>query len=156
VVRFRAPIRPDGGHGYVIDLGEPERGLIRSTAEQLKELLVETDGPVLRRLFPPPYGDDTERNEGWAALARPELIENRLASLDRVIATVDATSLDEEQADAWMRSLNDVRLVLGTVLDVAEDDVAPVVDERNAATYQAYELLGILLELLVQARASRL
>ncbi len=156
MVRFRAPIRPDGGHGYVIDLGEPERGLIRSTAEQLKELLVETDGPVLRRLFPPPYGDDTERNEGWAALARPELIENRLASLDRVIATVDATSLDEEQADAWMRSLNDVRLVLGTVLDVAEDDVAPVVDERNAATYQAYELLGILLELLVQARASRL
>lgn len=155
MVRFRAPIRPDGD-GYVVDLGEAERGLIRSTAEQLRELLVETDGPVLRRLFPPPYGDDTERNEGWAALARPELIEHRLASLDLVIATAGATALDEDQADAWMRSLNDVRLVLGTVLDVTDDGQEPVVDEHNAATYQAYELLGALLELLVQARASRL
>lgn len=156
MVRFRAPIRATGDSGYVVDLGDAERGLIRSTAEQLKELLLETDGPVLRRLFPPPYGDDDERNEGWAALARPELIENRLASLDLVVATADATRLDEEQVDAWMRSLNDVRLVLGTVLDVTDDDVDPVIDERNVATYQAYELLGALLEMVVQARSSRL
>jgi len=156
MARFRAPIRPSGDDAYVVDLGEAERELIRSTAGQLKELLVETDGPVLRRLFPPPYGDDTERNEGWAALARPELIENRLASLDLVIATADATSLDEDQADAWMRSLNDVRLVLGTVLDITDDALDPAIDESNLATYQAYELLGALLETVVQARATRL
>ncbi|MBS1836851.1 MAG: DUF2017 family protein [Actinobacteria bacterium] len=154
--RFRTPVRALDDGTYRVELGEPERALVRSTASQLRELLVDTDSPVLRRLFPPPYGDDTERNEGWAVLARPELIEHRLASLDVVVASTDADSLDEDQIGAWMRSLNDVRLVLGTVLEVVDDDTDVDVDEHNAATYQAYELLGYLLEVVVTARASRL
>jgi hypothetical protein len=156
VARFRPPIRAASDGSYVVDLGPNERELVRSVAEQLKELLVETDSPVLRRLFPPPYGDDEERNEGYAALARPELIEHRLASLDTVIASVQASTLDEDEIAAWMRSINDVRLVLGTVLDVVDDDQEIAVDEHNAATYQAYELLGYLLECVVRARSERL
>lgn len=156
MIRFRPPVRAVDDGTYAVDLGDAERSLVRSTAEQLKDMVLDTDSPVLRRLFPPPYGDDTERNEGWAVLARPELIEHRLASLDVVIGSADATSLTEDQIGAWMRSLNDVRLVLGTVLDVVDDEAEIEVDEHNAATYQAYELLGYLLESVVTARASRL
>jgi len=156
MARFRPPVRPDPDGTYVVDLGDPERALIRSTVSQLEDLLTDTDSPVLRRLFPPPYGDDAERNEGWAVLARPELIEHRLAAFEVVISSVEASSLTEDQIGAWMRSLNDVRLVLGTVLDIDDDESDVVVDDHNAATYQAYELLGYLLETVVAARATRL
>ena len=156
MARFRPAVTADDGDTYTISLGPNERDLIRSVAEQLKKILVETDGPVLRRLFPPPYGDDDERNEGYAALARPELIENRLASLDVVIGSAEATTLDEDSMAAWMRSINDVRLVLGTVLDITDDSEEVEVDDSNVATYQAYEVLGMLLETIVAARSERL
>ncbi len=150
---FRRPVRSLGDGTYAVDLGDAERGLIRSTVEQLAELLHQTDSPALRRLFPPPYGDDVERNDGWAALAMPELIESRLASLAVVTDSIDRTVLDEDAIDAWMRSINDVRLVLGTVLDIVDDEAPIEVDESNAATYQAYEILGMLLETIVVARS---
>ncbi len=102
--------------------------------DQLRELLT-TDSPALERLFPPPYGDDVDRNQGYAAVAHPELIEHRLAALDVVERSADATELDEDQLNAWMRSVNDLRLVLGTILEVTEDGEAPEVDPDSAATY---------------------
>jgi hypothetical protein len=147
---FRGPVHRRRDGTFAIDLGENERRLIETLVEQLRELLT-TDSPVLERLFPPPYGDDRDRNEGYAALAHPELIDQRLAALATVEASVDATSLDEDQLMAWMRSINDLRLVLGTVLEIAEDGEVPQVDDDNAATFQAYEFLGYLLELVVGA-----
>ena len=146
---FRGPVHRRHDGTFAVDLGEPERDVLRTLVTELRSLLT-TDSPALARLFPPPYGDDADRNEGYAALAHPELIEHRLAALDVVASTVDATTLDEEQLSAWMRSINDVRLVLGTMLEI-EDDDEPLVDEANAATHQAYEYLGYLLERIVVA-----
>lgn len=156
MARFKRPVRPLDDGTYAIDLGAAERGLIHSTVDQLADLLHQTDSPALRRLFPPPYGDDVERNDGWSALAMPELIDSRLASLAQVAESIDQTVLDEDGIDAWMRSINDVRLVLGTVLDIDDDEDRVDVDDTNAATYQAYEILGMLLELIVVARTERL
>ena len=110
-----------------------------------------TDSPVLARLFPPPYGDDEERNAGYAALAGPELIDSRLASLAVVEDTARATTLTEDEITSWMRSINDVRLVLGTILEVTEDGVRSDPTEDTAATWAAYEMLGWVLELIVEA-----
>jgi Domain of unknown function (DUF2017) len=147
---FRGPVHRRRDGTFAIDLGDNERGLLRTLVDQLEELL-STDSPVLERLFPPPYGDDAERNEGYAALAHPELIEQRQSQLDVVRSSIDATSLDEEQLSAWMRSINDLRLVLGTILEVTDDGAEVHVDDDNAATYQAYEYLGYLLETIVTA-----
>ena len=147
---FHPPIVPVGDGTFEIRLDDQERDLLRTLTDQLRALL-RTDSPVLRRLFPPPYGDDEERNQGYAALAGAELVERRLAALDRVTATLEATHLDGEALEAWMRSINDVRLVLGTILDITDDDAEPDVDEANAATWAAYEYLGYLLEGVVAA-----
>jgi hypothetical protein len=148
---FRGPVHRRGDGTYAVELRPEERQLLGTLSEQLRVLLT-TDSPVLHRLFPPPYGDDHERNEGWAALAHPELIEHRIEALDALDASLSAESLDEDQLDAWMRSINDVRLVLGTVLDVTDDAGPTDVDEDSVATYQAYEYLGFLLERIVAAR----
>lgn len=147
------PFRRRRNGRYVVNLSADERGLIEQLVEQLRVLLA-SDSPALRRLFPPPYGDDEERNQGYAVLAGAELIERRLAALDVVGSTLDAEELDEDQVEAWMRSINDIRLVLGTMLDVTEDGEAPGQDDPDAPAYAAYEYLGMLLERIVRSLAS--
>ena len=147
---FRGPVHRRNDGTFALDLGDQERELLRTLVDQLRELLT-TDSPALERLFPPPYGDDVDRNQGYAAVAHPELIEHRLAALDVVERSADATVLDEDQLNAWMRSVNDLRLVLGTILEVTEGGEAPDVDPDSAATYAAYEYLGYLLDRIVHA-----
>ena len=145
---FRSPIRRQRGGDYRFTISDDERQLVLDLVRQLRELLT-TDSPALRRLFPPPYGDDDERNAGYAVLAGSELVERRLAALEVIETTIDAETLTEEQLQTWMRSVNDLRLVLGTLLDI-RDDEQPVsgADETMVAVY---EYLGQLLELTVQA-----
>ena len=63
--------------------------------------------------------------------------------------------LDEEATRAWMAALNDIRLVIGTRLDVSEDpterQVAP--DDPRAPALALYDYLSILESDLVEALA---
>jgi hypothetical protein len=93
---------------------------------------------------------------GWpsgGATARYELLEQRLAAIDDVEATLDLHRLTVEQADAWARSLNALRLVLGTRLDVSEDDDRGAIgpDHPEAPAWLLYELLSALVDDLVGA-----
>lgn len=146
----RRPIRRSGDT-FVVQLDPEERELIGSFVDQLRQL-VTTDSSLLARLFPPPYGDDEERNAGYSVLAGAELVERRLAAFDEVTEHLDATELSEEQLLAWMRSINDIRLVIGTMLDVTEDDrVDDFEDTDDAVAYGVYEYFGGLLEMIVAA-----
>ena len=146
----RSPIRRTADGTYAVDLDPEVRQMVGSFIEQLRELLG-TDSALLARLFPPPYGDDAERNQGYAALAGAELMERRMAALDVVRDSIDAAILDEEQLMAWMRAINDIRLVMGTMLDVDEFGMPGDVSPDDAATYSVYEYFGAMLELIVAA-----
>ena len=65
--------------------------------------------------------------------------------------TLDASELDESDLTAWMNTLNSLRLVLGTRLDVDEDP--PELDEGDplAPAYAVYEYLGWVLSQVVDA-----
>ena len=145
--------RPRREGGYDVELGDAERHLLAQMLGQLRELLG-TDSDAMARLFPPAYGDDEERNEGYAVLAGSELREGRLGALGAVEDTLDAEVLTEEQLDAWMRTINAVRLVLGTLLEVGEDDPTPAPDDPHAAMYATYEFFGFLLDQIVLARSA--
>ncbi len=147
---FDPPFRRRRDGRFSVNLSDDERGLIEQLVLQLRELLG-TDSPALRRLFPPPYGDDEERNQGYAVLAGSELVERRLAALDLVSSTLQEDVLDEDQVEAWMRCINDIRLVVGTMLDVSEDGEGPPPDDPQAPVYAAYEYLGMLLERIVRS-----
>ena len=64
---------------------------------------------------------------------------------------------DAEQADAWLAALNDVRLALGTALDVSEDmpDELPP-DDPRAAHLGVYHWLTYVQDGLVQTRMALL
>ena len=155
---FRSPkIRRLRDGSYAVSLETWERDLLRTLPAQLRDLL-STDDPALERLYPPAYVDDDERNDEYQRLMRGDLIERRTTSIDVMESTIDATSLDEEQLTAWMGAVNDLRLVLGTRLDVSEDPLEDQIDEDDprAPAFALYGYLGHLQETIVAALSSAL
>jgi hypothetical protein len=137
---------------YEVHLPDPERTLLGNLVDQLRELLVETtDDPTVRRLFPTAYNEDPERDREYQQLVRDELLERRLAALATVEATLVDPELTEEQLSAWLSAVNDLRLVLGTRLDVSEDPLEIEADDPDAPAYAVYEYLGFLLSEVVDA-----
>jgi hypothetical protein len=142
---------------YEIQLPEPERALLGNLVEQLHELLSETtDDPTVRRLFPTAYNEDPERDREYHQLVRDELLERRLDALATVEATLAEPHLTEEQLSGWLGAINDLRLVLGTRLDVGEELLDVDADDPDAPAYAVYEYLGFLLSEVVDALAEGL
>ena len=150
-MRRRIERTRDGG--VRVRLDAEERDLLRSLPEQLRELLEETpDDPSLRRLFPP-ASDDEEIETEYRRLMAPDLRDRRLSALAVMASTVDAERLSEDEAAAWLAALNDMRLVLGTRLDVTEDldPSALSPDDPRAPGLALYGYLSWVVEQLVEA-----
>ncbi|MGI8792071.1 MAG: DUF2017 family protein [Acidimicrobiales bacterium] len=113
-------IRPHG-RGYLLTIPAEELAVLRTLPTQMRELL-NTDDPALERLFPPAYVGDPELESEYRDLMRDDLMAKRTSSIDVMEATLDRKQLTEEELTGWMGALNDLRLVLGTRLDVSEND----------------------------------
>lgn len=146
----RSPVRRVRAGVYQVNLSTDERNLLRDLPRQMKDLLSQTDDPALRRLFPPAYVDDPEGEAEYRRLMGDDLLRGRQAALDTMAASIDAAELNEEQVTAWLSSLNDLRLVLGTQLDVQEDD-----EPRNTPIHQLYYYLTQLEDSVVVALSSQ-
>ena len=122
---------PEGD--VLVRLSPEERSLLLGLVAELRaQLEGESRDPSLRRLFPPAY-DDEEDERGYRELAGDELLSGRREALELLAATARSDRLSAEEADAWLRALNDLRLVLGTRLDVQEDMLIDVAIELAAA-----------------------
>ena len=159
MVRLRRQRRIEraGSGRYQIHLPEPEHDLLLSLVQQLRDvLLATTDDPTLRRLFPTAYHEDPDRDQEYHQLVRDELLERRLAALATVETTPSAAELDDAGLTGWLTALNDLRLVLGTRLDVSEDDHDVDPDDPEAPAHAVYHYLGMLLSEAVDALESDL
>jgi hypothetical protein len=140
--------------GFLLLLPEGERELLLQLLGELRTLLkLGPDDPRLRRLYPSAYSDDEEKEAEYRRLTHEELSSGRIAALDLAEQTIAADELTPDQLTAWMHAVNALRLVLGTMLDVNEDDPFAVDPEApNAREYMLYGYLGLLLEEIVQAQ----
>jgi hypothetical protein len=137
---------------YRLRLNDAERALLRMLHGELEALLDDPDDADLQRLFPPAH-DDREREAEYRELVHGQLVDGRRRALDTIERTLDADKLNAEEADAWLRVLNDLRLILGTRLDVTEDTMLADLDptDPNAQQYAVYAYLSWLQEQLVAA-----
>ena len=144
--------RGEGG-GVELRLSREERSLLAGVVAELRALLEGAPGdPSLRRLFPPAY-DEAEDESAYRDLMGGELLEGRLAALELVAQTLERERLSADEADAWLRALNDLRLVLGTRLDVREDTFADELrrDDPRAPALAIYAYLSWMQEQLIEA-----
>jgi Domain of unknown function (DUF2017) len=117
------------------------------------------DDPVLARLLPDAYRDDPEAAGEFRRFTEQGLRSGKVAAAQTVLATLPAKGgqvrLGPEDAQAWLRAINDVRLAIGTVLGITEDyedelEQASWADPRSALL-EAYHWLGYVQDSLVRA-----
>ncbi|MEU8521454.1 DUF2017 domain-containing protein [Streptomyces sp. NBC_01216] len=129
--------------------------------------------PALKRLFPDAYGDEDEELRAAAADFR-RFTENDLRTRKRedalaVVRCLDALppageggavlKLTADECRAWLGALNDLRLTIGTRLEVTDEDGGeglyrlPDSDPRKPMV-MAYLWLGALQESLVETLMS--
>ncbi|MDS1270511.1 DUF2017 domain-containing protein [Lipingzhangella sp. LS1_29] len=147
------------GGGVRIELDSEEATVLRSMAQLVLELVEapeeqdelaamvgigsnsETpEDPVLARLLPDAYAKDGEEGATAAAEFRryteDGLRQSKRANAAAMLASIPESGgqveLDAETAQAWMKSLNDVRLILGTRLNVDEETLTQREQDRQS------------------------
>jgi hypothetical protein len=144
---------------YLLRLTRAERAILRALPSQLRDVLDATDpaaatDPGAARLFPPAYADDPDREAEFRRLVHDELVAGRRRAADLMESTVDADRLNREELEAWVGALNDLRLVLGTRLEVTEDPEDLPEEDPRAQAMALYHYLGWLEAQAVDALAS--
>ena len=118
---------------------------------------VRPDDPALARLLPDAYGDDDAAAQEFRRYTEGDLRAGKRAHATTVLASLapltgrgGRLALDRDEADAWLGSLNDLRLVLGTRLEVTEETELELPgDDPRAQALQVYGWLGWLQESLL-------
>ncbi len=157
------------GKPIVIDLARVEAAHLDALVAQFVEVLDATGAdrgadPAVARLVPDAYRDDADAADEFRALTQGELLDRRRtdatvvrASLrgltelpddvaDPTLAELVIVELDDHQAQAWLRTLAAVRLVLATRLGIVQEDTHDDDDPRFAI----YDWLGYRLQSLVE------
>jgi Domain of unknown function (DUF2017) len=175
------PFRSTRGGGVKATLAAAEASLLRSLVAQVMDLIepdaakatdldeleaiLQADAaetptdPVLARLLPDGYRDNPDAAGEFRKYTELSLraakYETAQAMLESLPEQGGKIQLTQEQAQAWLKALNDVRLALGTKLGVAEDfeeqwDGLAAKDPRRTA-FEVYAWLGAVQESLVRA-----
>lgn len=157
------------GPTLVIELARLEAAHLAGLVTQFAELVRDTDpragDPAIDRLVPSAYADDEHAAREFRELTESDLLDRRRADAARVLDSLaDAAVIPEDPDDpalletveirldpgaaqAWLRTLAAVRLVLASRLGIEEPEDHDPEDPR----FGIYEWLGYRLDGLVAA-----
>jgi hypothetical protein len=161
---------------------QPQAGVIRSLVSQVAELVSADaeaggeagnleaelglsshaqapDDPVLARLLPDAYSDDSEAAAEFRRYTEETLRSGKVASAQTVLASLPPDGgevrLSEPECQQWLRALNDVRLALSVRLGITDenDDLTEhfQVDDPRSAYVWVYQWLAYLQDSLLDA-----
>ena len=145
------------GSSFTLHLGKDEREVVTRLLEELRTLQSDPDAAeATSRLFPVVHPDLPDQEEEYQRLMRSELIESRTAGIDTAVEVLARPGrkvhLSEAELLAFTRAINSVRLVLGTILEVTEDDDLDAPPELvDSPEYQLYAYLSYILDASIKA-----
>lgn len=164
----------------LLDLEEIEVELLASLIGQIVELLhdpkddehadplaklVGLDGPttisadpVLARLFPDAYRDDEANSADFRRFTQPDLQRQKLANAQVVQNGLEKFPgefpVDKADLTAWLLTLNDLRLALGTRIGLDNETEVQLGDESLTPIFGIYDWLtglqGSLIDVVAQ------
>ncbi len=152
--RFVPPVQAVRG-GWKITLDAEERNLLIRLMGELGALMTgPEDNELLLRLFPVAYPDDDEKEAEYQRLMREELVTSRMSAIESVTDALDPERtelMNEGETIAFLQSINAIRLVLGTMLGITDDETADDADDGITPEHQLYDFLSWLLEWTVRS-----
>jgi hypothetical protein len=151
----------------VLTLYPSEVEVLRDLAGQLESLLdggvPERGGdPTRDRLFPRAYLDPTEdeAESEWQVAVHEDLVRQKSAAVGALMESLETgkvnrkgtaeLTLELEAVEQWVSALNDVRLALGVVLEVTEDEMHLQAGDPRTPGFELYGWLTWLQGSLVQ------
>jgi hypothetical protein len=157
------------GDQLVARLDVAEAGVLGLLLDQLEQLLAAEaddlgDDPVIERLLPDGHRSDPEIAAEYREMTESALRSGKADDLATVRATLPGSGgevrLDADQAAAWLRTTNDLRLALGTRLEITEDTEMPddgtgEEGQQLAVYYWLTAVQGSLVDALAAGRAGR-
>ena len=119
---------------------------------QAKSSSVSELAPHMKRLFPAAYHNDEQRNEEYRRLTHADLADSHVSAVDDAIALLAPQRVfTASDLERLVRAITAMRLVLGTLLDVSEDEPDDVSeDDPTALQREVYDYLGWLLHSTLQ------
>jgi len=150
--------------GILVSLPLEDAEVLRSLPGRLRRLLETPDSKdkVLQRLFPPAYLDAKKQAE-YEALVGGALRGRKLECVKAFEATLGRwkvegqrvdVSISGEEFELWLGFVNDMRLMIGTELDIEDDDwnLHPDPSHPRAPEFALLDYLTWLEESLLRAR----
>lgn len=140
-------------------------GMVGQFAELLRDTAPGDGDPAVARLVPSAYADDEDAAEEFRSLTRSDLLDRRATDAAVVLASLQEAAqipgdpddpalleqvdvrLDPDTAQAWLRTLAAIRLVLAARLGVLEADE----HEHDDPRFGVYDWIGYRLDGLVTA-----
>jgi hypothetical protein len=144
------------GSGFTLHIGKDEREVVTRLLEELRTMQSDPDAAdATTRLFPVVHPENPDQEAEYQRLMRSELIESRAAGIDTAVDVLSRPgrkiSHSEAEQLAFSRAVNSVRLVLGTILEVTEDDDLDAPPELvESPEYQLYAYLSYVLDACVR------
>lgn len=138
--------------GIVVSFSTEEKVFLGDVLPMLAGIGAVGRDPAADRLQVPVYLDDPEANEEWWRLMGEDLNAARAADralFQRVIETSEEVVLDDEEANSFLRVINETRLALGARLglEVEEDHDRLPPEGRQALDYLGWILEELTVEL---------
>jgi len=118
------------------------------------------EDPAIARLFPDAYVGDDEAAQEFRRFTRRSMRTGKLENARTLLGTLERAevrlSLTDDESQAWLRALNDARLVLASRLGIETEEDSDLLEEQDD-DYHAflYHLLGALQSSLVDALAAQ-
>ncbi len=135
---------------------DEEASILRRLLDEMTMLLKsESDDPITHRLFPRAYESDDDQT-AYAELIGDQLERTKLQTLEKVSASLPAdeesVNLDPELLEAWLVVLTDIRVALGTRLEVTEEVMSAELDpdDPQAPALSVLHWLGWVQESLLR------
>jgi len=136
------------GSKLTLKLDAAELGVLTQHFDQMAELLEDPDSennsdplakllnmsgstqisedPALARLFPDGYSGDEHASADFRRFTEQDLRAQKIAALSVARETLaefsGKSTITPQQAQHWLKALNDLRLVLGTRLEITDED----------------------------------
>jgi len=136
------------GSKLTLKLDAAELGVLTQLFDQMAELLEDPDSennsdplakllnmsgstqisedPALARLFPDGYSGDEHASADFRRFTEQDLRAQKIAALSVARETLaefsGKSTITPQQAQHWLKALNDLRLVLGTRLEITDED----------------------------------
>jgi hypothetical protein len=139
-----------------------EADLLRSLLEEMRTFLtadIPREDPVVTRIFPDVH-ENQEDAEAYRELVGDQLRTSKLDAVTTVAKTMESVTnratIPRVQIDTWLTALTDMRLAIGTRLEVTEEkmSIEPDSNDPEAPALTVLHWLGWMQESLLRCITS--